>query len=489
MKHLMSSKLLIAFVMVLCWNSVKASDFITVDGFKYYVDTTKGEATILANDYEGDIVIPSVVVFEDKDYAVTTIGKNAFKNCNIQSVILGKNISTLEEGSFMGASLRKVSFPSQLINIGKGCFKGCQSLLEVTMGDGITTIPASCFEECVNLNKINLPPSITEIGYQAFMECRNLNEIILPNSVVKVGEGCFFNCSKIQKLSISSSLMEIPGGFVNGCSSLSEISIPNSVVKIGGCAFANTPIKKIDIPQSVSLMANQVFANCNKLVEILCHAVIPPAVYDTGYSIPIFDSFENINSCVLFVPKESVDSYKNDKQWRNFLVVKSLDGGTEEQKSCSIPSISYIFGTLSFESSTPGAEYHYTINDSDVATDKYNTDGKVQLNGKLDISVYAIADGYKASDKATATLYWLNAEGGDDTNNINLVKTRGVMVTTDSDITISGLNDGEVITFFSVNGVNLGSAKAVQGVLHFAKPNESIVIAKIKGNDLKIAIK
>ena len=69
------------------------------------------------------------------------------------------------------------------------------------------------------------------------------------------------------------------------------------------------------------------------------------------------------------------------------------------------------------------------------------------------------------------------------------METRGVIVTTDSDITISGLNDGEVITFYSVysvNGVNLGSAKAVQGVLHFAKPNESIVIAKIKGNDLKM---
>ena len=64
------------------------------------------------------------------------------------------------------------------------------------------------------------------------------------------------------------------------------------------------------------------------------------------------------------------------------------------------------------------------------------------------------------------------------------------MVTTDSDITISGLNDGEVVvTFYSVNGVNLGSAKAVQDVLHFAKPNESIVIAKIKGNDLKIAVR
>ena len=40
--------------------------------------------------------------------------------------------------------------------------------------------------------------------------------------------------------------------------------------------------------------------------------------------------------------------------------------------------------------------------------------------------------------------------------------------------------------FYSVNGVNLGSSKTVQGVLHFAKPNESIVIAKIKGNDLKM---
>ena len=89
---------------------------------------------------------------------------------------------------------------------------------------------------------------------------------------------------------------------------------------------------------------------------------------------------------------------------------------------------------MNIESLLSGAEYHYTINEADVATDKYNTDGQVQQNGKLDISVYATADGYKA----TATV---------------------------------------------------GSAKAVQSVLRFAKPNESIVIAKIRGNDLKIAIK
>lgn len=489
MKHLMSSKLLIAFVMVLCWNSVKASDFVTVDGFKYYVDTDKGEATILSNDYEGDIVIPSMVVVEKKKYPITTIGKNAFKNCNIRSVVFGDNVSTLEAECFMGASLYKVNLLPQFTNVGARCFKECRALTEVIIGEGVTKIASSCFEGCANLNKVTFPQTVSEIGAYAFFECRNLSEIILPNSVVKIGEGCFAGCSKIQKLALSNSLEEIPSGLANDCGSLVEVSIPESVMKIGGCAFASTPITKIIIPQSVNFMGNQVFADCNKLTEIYCHAVTPPAIYGEWAAFPIFDSFGNINSCTLYVPKNSIDSYKNDVQWKNFIVVKALEGDTEVLKFCSIPSLTYSSGSLSFGSSTPGAEYHYTIKDSDVATDMYNVDGQVKLNGKLDISVYATADGYKASDKATATLYWLNAEGGDDTNNINLVKTRGVMVTTDSDITISGLNDGEVITFYSVNGVNLGSAKAVQGVLHFAKPNESIVIAKIKGNDLKIAIK
>ena len=38
---------------------------------------------------------------------------------------------------------------------------------------------------------------------------------------------------------------------------------------------------------------------------------------------------------------------------------------------------------MNIESLLSGAEYHYTINEADVATDKYNTDGQVQQNGKL----------------------------------------------------------------------------------------------------------
>lgn len=303
----------------------------------------------------------------------------------------------------------------------------------------------------------------------------------------------FSNCAYIKSVSIPESVININSGAFSGCASLTKVILPNKLENIGSNVFAGcTSLSYVTIPQSVNSIGYKTFSGCEKLTKKVCSnptpLVIEKSVFQETYGVRFV--FEN---CTLYVPEGSYEAYRTADVWKDFGAIKTIDSeGPQEPKDpepCSAPSIIYTSGNLSLESSTPGAEYHYTINDADVETDKYNTDGKVLLNGKLDISVYATADGYKASDKATATLYWLNAEGGDDTNNINLVKTRGVMVTTDSYITISGLNDGEVVTFYSVNGVNLGSAKAVQGVLHFAKPNESIVIAKIKGNDLKIAVR
>lgn len=225
------------------------------------------------------------------------------------------------------------------------------------------------------------------------------------------------------------------------------------------------------------------FNGCSNLKTIICKATTPP---DYGRRNP-FEGFSK-SECALYVPQASLETYKKKWIWKDFGIYKAIEGENEPVTACSTPVISYENGQLNFESSTSGAEYHYTIKDADVVTDKYNTDGNVQLEGKLDISVYATADGYMASEKAAATLYWLNATEG-ETDNINLVKTRGVMVSTDNGITISGLKDGEVVTFYSVSGVNLGSAKAVQGIAHIEKPQESIVIAKINGQEIKIAVK
>lgn len=437
MRQFTISKLLIAFLMMLCCGTAMASDFVTVDGFKFLVDTDKDEATLLANNYSGEMVVPEKVAWKGVDYPVVAFSDQCFYNSGVSAVKIPRTVVKLGEGCFEKSRIQSIEIPSSVTTLGKKCFSQCEYLYNVILPNSIAEIPYGCFWYCSSLASIKIPSSVTSIGSYAFAYSHGLENIELSEGIISLKLGCFSDC---------------------------------------------TNLKTLKLPKSLEELGNDVFDGSTNLKEIRCDALNPPSIGSRQ------DGFSR-QDCILSVPQASIEFYKQNSWWGGFGIINAIEGDNEDAKPCSVPAITYTLGNLSFESSTPGAEYHYTINDADVATDKYNTDGKVQLNGKLDISVYATADGYKASDKATATLYWLNAEGGDDTNNINLVKTRGVMVTTDSDITISGLNDGEMVTFYSVNGVNLGSAKAVQGVLHFAKPNESIVIAKIKGNDLKIAIK
>lgn len=439
MRQFTISKLLIAFLLMLCCGTAVASDFVTVDGFKFLVDTDKDEATLLANGYSGEVVVPEKVTWEGVDYPVVAFSDQCFYNSSVSTVKIPNTVVILGEACFKSSGIQSIEIPSSVTMLGKDCFSQCEYLYNVILPNSITKIPYGCFWYCSSLASIKIPSSVTSIGSYAFAYSHGLHNIELSEGIISLGLGCFSDC---------------------------------------------TNLKTLKLPKSLEELGNDVFNGSTNLKEIRCDALNPPSIGSRQ------DGFSR-QDCILSVPQASIEFYKQNSWWGGFGIINAIEieGDNEDAKPCSTPTITYTLGNLSFESSTPGAEYHYTIKDADVATDKYNTDGKAQLNGKLDISVYATADGYKASDNATATLYWLNAEGGDDTNNINLVKTRGVMVTTDSDITISGLNDGEVVTFYSVNGVNLGSAKAVQGVLHFAKPNESIVIAKIKGNDLKIAIR
>lgn len=437
MRQFTISKLLIAFLLMLCCGTAVASDFVTVDGFKFLVDSDKDEATLLANGYSGEVVVPEKVTWEGVDYPVVAFSDQCFYNSSVSTVKIPNTVVILGEACFKSSGIQSIEIPSSVTMLGKDCFSQCEYLYNVILPNSITKIPYGCFWYCSSLASIKIPSSVTSIGSYAFAYSHGLHNIELSEGIISLGLGCFSDC---------------------------------------------TNLKTLKLPKSLEELGNDVFNGSTNLKEIRCDALNPPSIGSRQ------DGFSR-QDCILSVPQASIEFYKQNSWWGGFGIINAIEGDNEDAKPCSVPAITYTLGNLSFESSTPGAEYHYTINDADVATDKYNTDGKVQLNGKLDISVYATADGYKASDKATATLYWLNAEGGDDTNNINLVKTRGVMVTTDSDITISGLNDGEMVTFYSVNGVNLGNAKAVQGVLHFTKPNESIVIAKIKGNDLKIAIK
>lgn len=239
----------------------------------------------------------------------------------------------------------------------------------------------------------------------------------------------------------------------------------------------------ITIPSSVTSLGEYCFEKCGNIETYYFKGALPKRYY----------WFPGISpTSIIKVPTEYLQDYK-DAFGPDYKYIYGWDpNGTGDDNKpvtqCATPSISYASGELKFTSETTGAKYHYTINDKDMATDALSEEGKVSLSAAYKISVYATADGYKASDKAEATLYWINANLDNGTN-INQVRTRGVVASAhDGIITLSGLDDGEVVKFFAADGKYLGSTVAANGAASYAV-SESLVIAKVGKDSIKIAMK
>ena len=241
-------------------------------------------------------------------------------------------------------------------------------------------------------------------------------------------------------------------------------------------------LTSITIPSSVTSLGSNCFYSCSKLEKATFQGKLPQNTIYCGLQ----------STCIFYVPKAYYQNYKDELGSKYSYIYPSKDDESGEDKpneQCAVPTISYADGKLTFACSTPNAEYHYTITDSDMASDAYSQDGVVKLSAAYNISAYATADGYEPSDMATATLYWIEANLNNNTTNINQTATRGIIATSnDGIVTLSCLNNSEIVRFYTVDGKQIGTAKSINGIASQAV-SESIVIAKIGNQTIKIAVK
>ena len=422
--------------------ALAGASYEVIDGFKYLLDSDTKTATLLPNTekYAGNkIVIPESVKAKDGNgYKVTAFGDK--------------------------------------------CFYGCSDLTSITIPSSVTSLGHWCFAVCVRLTSITIPSSVTTVGDYCFGACNRLTSIALPSSVTSLGKSCFYDCSRLTSITIPSSVTSLEEGCFEGCANLTSITIPASITSLGDMCFAFSSLTSIMIPSSVTYLGSSCFFRCGNLESIYFKGKSPNSISKT--EIP--------TNCIIYVPAEYLQDYKDalGPDYK-FIYAWNPNGSGDDDKPvtpCATPSVSYESGKLKFSCETAGAKYHYTISDKDMATDALSEDGNVTLSAAYDISVYATADGYKTSEKAKATLYWVNANLENATN-INQARTRGVVASAhDGIVSISGLDNGEVVKFYAADGKLIGSSSAVDGTASCAV-SETMVIAKFGDNAIKVAVK
>ncbi len=147
-----------------------------------------------------DINIPSSVTF---------IGSDVFRGCSNLSYNISEDVKYLGNDDNKYAVLMGVvdkTKTSYTINnetkiIYHGAFDGCSSLKEITIPCTVTDIGDGAFSGCSKLKTVtyNGDSTLQRIGIGAFSNCSNLREITIPNTVRKIGMGAFSDCKKLTR--------------------------------------------------------------------------------------------------------------------------------------------------------------------------------------------------------------------------------------------------------------------------------------------------
>ena len=141
MKTKITRLLLSAVLMMCCTVMANAShpDATKIDNIYYILDDATLTAAVTwggdnywsgTNEYFGNIDIPFAITNSGKTYKVTSVGKNAFENCNmLQSVTIPSGVTSIENCAFFQCGmLKSITIPSGVTSIGVSAFYNCDNL-------------------------------------------------------------------------------------------------------------------------------------------------------------------------------------------------------------------------------------------------------------------------------------------------------------------------------------------------------------------------
>ena len=219
-----------------------------------------------------DIVIPS---------SVTEIGECAFLNSGLVTVTIPDTVTEIENGAFSGCTgLTDIKLPRNLKTLGGDAFYGCTGLTSVLIPKTVENTHFyyngiySPFRECNNLQAVKFEDGMTRIPNSILCFCAAKLDIVIPSSVTEIGECAFLN-SGLVTVTIPDTVTEIENGAFSGCTGLTDIKLPESVVNIGTKIFANcTSLTDVTLPNAWESIPASTFEGCTALEKL----VLPESV-------------------------------------------------------------------------------------------------------------------------------------------------------------------------------------------------------------------
>ena len=256
---------LVASVSTFAYDFVFANDF-HIDGFGYkIISNNEPRAVELREiaDCTEDVVIPATVTYNGLQYIVSTVG-------------MGGSIITNDAR----ITIKSIFIPKTIQVVNMRALSDCPHLCSIVVDEENPYLDSR--------NDCNAIVTSKDWGSPANTLIAGCQTTTIPNSVTEIGDYAFYRCDSLKHMTVPNGVTTINNGAFSECSSLSSIKLPESLT---------------------NLSQQWIFDGCTSLKEVFFFAKTPPYI--------AYGMFRGLNPTI-FVPKESLDAYKNELYWQDF---------------------------------------------------------------------------------------------------------------------------------------------------------------------------
>jgi hypothetical protein len=215
-----------------------SAEVVEIDGISYNLISKGNIAEVTGNSHRsGDVVIPETVTYNDVTYSVTTIRKNAFANCNLNSIEIPSSITKICQEAFYNGKATSVKikdlaawcninfesyFKTNPLSTASHLFLNDEEIHDLVIPDGVKTITSHAFYYFSGLTSVKIPSSVTSIGTECFAYCLGIKAIEIGDNASQeaatvLGMRAFYKCDNLNSVVLGNNIVEIGSHAFDGC--------------------------------------------------------------------------------------------------------------------------------------------------------------------------------------------------------------------------------------------------------------------------------
>lgn len=445
------------------------------------------------------------------------VPEGCYNGCSsLENIVIPESVTKLKPYAFAGCQMDSIILPKNIITVGNSCFKGCGKLISLTslattvpwahdywgINTSSTTlyVPKSALDDykatappwssCANIlplgtqvtasidgikyvldletqtatvpnngtriaGAINIPSTVTyedtdyrvtAIDDKAFMNS-NISSITIGTGV-SVGDSCFVGCLGLKSVALPDDLTSVPDYCFYKCSTLTSINFPKSLTTLGEKSFENcSTLDNVILPENATTIGAYCFILCKGLNTMISLATTPPTI--SAGTLPIK---------TLYVYEESLEAYKAASAWAKTSNILPIITGITLPESISVEPQKTISLEVALQPNSATAdELAWASSDERIAT--VDADGIVTgISLGTAIITATSKDGLGATGSCQVTV----------TNQIDGIES------------ITSEDEFQRTTYYTLDGIKLQGKPQKEGVYirHTDGKSEKVVVKR-----------